>query len=255
LISDSKHTHTYRSLAPIYDRVMAHVDYHQWISLITGVVRKYGKTQSPSIFEIGGGTGNLGQKLTEQGFRYQGSDYSYAMCREARKKNLPFFVADARNLPCKVQFDLILFLYDGINYLGSAQEYSALLDNVWQMLKPDGLFLFDITTIANSQRNFINFIDYEDLGDHVFVRHSHFNSSQELQYNRFIIFSQSEQDPSLYKKTIESHAQKVFPAQTIRSFIPVNQFAILGIWDGYGFFPYSKRSERIHFLIQKRSGI
>ncbi len=44
------------------------------------------------------------------------------MSQEAVKKNIPYFCADARLLPVKKQFDVVLFLYDGINYLQTVSQ-------------------------------------------------------------------------------------------------------------------------------------
>jgi SAM-dependent methyltransferase len=144
-------TQTYSALAPLYDRIMAHVEYDQWVLYIKNILAQYGEAEAPHIFEIGGGTGLLGLKLAAEGFAYTGSDLSFSMCRQARARRMPFFAADARYLPLKKKaaFDSIIFLYDGINYLPTIDAYPAVFEQVHAHLNPLGLFLFDITTITN----------------------------------------------------------------------------------------------------------
>ena len=241
----------YNALAPVYDKVMRHVNYDDWVKLIKKINSTYFLDTIPRIFEIGGGTGTLAKKLIKSGYSYSGSDYSYSMCREARKKNLGFFCCDCRYLPVKSKFDFVIFLYDGINYLQSLKDYSMLFEQVSNCLDKDGLFLFDITTETNSLRYFSDYVDYEDFGDCFYLRHSYYNQSDSKQYNDFTIFKKADYNNSEYNRYEEHHVQKVFSPRLIKKAINLSDFSILGIWDDFSFNGYSLESERIHFLLQK----
>jgi SAM-dependent methyltransferase len=249
----------YIGLAPLYDRIMAHVEYDQWVMYINKVISMYGIADSPALFEIGGGTGLLGGKLKQSGINYRGSDLSPMMCCQARKRGLPFFAADARNLPLKKaeSFDMVIFLYDGINYLQSMDEYVQTFCGVHGLLKPQGLFLFDVTTTANSLKNFNEFIDAGDFGDHFFFRRSYYCRTESIQYNDFTIFSKKTNGGAgsdaagLFQKCGEHHAQKVPPISSIKDAIPRGLFNIIGMWDNFSFRRYSSQSERVHFLLKK----
>ncbi len=244
----------YQALAPIYDRLMDHVNYNEWSTLIEKIVDKYSAVERPLVFELGAGTGKLGELLKQKGFNYTGSDLSFDMCRVAvEKRSLPLLCCDARNLAVKERFDLAVFLYDGINYLHSKHDYLTLFNQVNTILSPGGLFLFDITTATNSKRYFKEYTDFEDHGDFSFVRHSYFNSLSSVQYNDFTIFQNSTTDPQLFKKFTEQHKQKILPVTTVEKMIPATLFDILGIFDSYSFNRYNTRSERVHFLLRKRN--
>jgi SAM-dependent methyltransferase len=241
----------YDVMAPMYDRLMSHVEYADWLNLIERVITRFGSTPFPVIFEIGGGTGVLGSKLMRRGFQYICSDYSDAMCHEASKKSITTFCADGRSLPVKTTFDLVIFLYDGINYLLTPQEYTKLFNEVARCLPLGGLFLFDITTETNSLRHFTEYYDFEDWGDYSYIRHSYYDKQATMQYNDFTIFKQVQSNPSLYQKHFEHHKQRLFPVQLLIESIPRSYFRIEGIWDGFSFRKYTKYSERIHFLLKR----
>jgi len=243
----------YSALAPLYDRIMAHVEYNQWLKLIMKITSKYFTHNKPTILELGGGTGTLGIMLIENGFPYCGSDFSPGMCNEALKKGLPFICADARDVPLKKTFSLIIFLYDGINYFKTLQEYTRLFLEMHSRLDANGCFLFDITTETNSKTNFIDFIDAEDFGDSSYARHSYYNKKQKTQHNVFTIYLQHAERKTFYTKHRESHTQRIFSIKEILSALPDTHFNVLGIWDNFSFERYTHRSERIHFLIQKIS--
>ena len=127
---------SYALIAPIYDVVMQHVDYGLWLDLIRKVRARYFPDAGIRIFEIGAGTGALGAKLSEEGFAYTGSDLDFHMAREALSKGLMPFCADARALPLRGPFDMVIFLYDGINYLVNLDEYRKLFSEAYKILAP-----------------------------------------------------------------------------------------------------------------------
>jgi predicted TPR repeat methyltransferase len=250
----------YAALASFYDQLMAHVEYDDWSAYIKKILDTYCSSPEPFIIEIGGGTGRLGEKLVEKGMNYQGSDFSFAMCKQARNRGVKFFAADARFFPVKKQiYDMAIFLYDGINYLQSIQEYFVTFENIHACLKSGGLFLFDITTQYNSITNFNEFNDTDDLGDYFYFRHSYYDMAEAIQYNDFTIFTkQTNPDASddlmpVFYKYNEHHAQKVPPVAAIKKAIPEKLFDIIGIWEGFSFKRHSSRSVRVHFLLRKKS--
>jgi SAM-dependent methyltransferase len=243
----------YDALAPIYDRLMSHVEYEEWVELVRRMLRRCGAPENPCILEIGAGTGVVGSILKQMGYRYIASDLSPSMCKEAsRRRGLPVCAAAAPPLAFRQSFDAALFLYDGINYMMTAADYRALFASVCVALRAGGLFLFDITTHENSRRHFTRYLDFEDYGDFSYARYSYFDENASIQHNDFTIYKQSETYPSYYEKFVESHEQKVFSVPEIEKTIPKKSFDVLGIWDGFSFRKYTSRSIRVHFLLQKK---
>ena len=243
----------YKTIAPFYDYLMNHVKYSEWINLIDYIVKKYSFDKNTSIFEIGGGTGNLGILLKKKGYFYYGSDISFNMTIQAKKKELFFFCADACFLPVKKKFDLIIFLYDGINYLQNLNDYKRVLLSVSSCLNKNGLFLFDITTESNSYKYFYNFIDYQEYEGTSIIRHSYYKKHKALQINDFIIFSPDQNKKRHFIKEYEHHSQKIFKPEQIINVIPKNIYNCIGVFDGFSMNNYNNNSERIHFLLQKKS--
>ncbi|NLE01719.1 MAG: class I SAM-dependent methyltransferase [Fibrobacter sp.] len=241
----------YEALAPVYDRLMNHVEYDEWVVLIDNVLQKFCQNKNPSILELGGGTGILAGKLLSSGYSYIGSDLSFSMCKQALLKGIPFVCSDCRHIPIDKIFDLIIFLYDGINYLQTLNDYSILFSEVYNHLSVNGLFLFDITTETNSVKYFMDYFDFEDYEDISFVRHSFYDMKNSLQFNEFTIFQRDSQNKNFFRKANEKHIQKVYSVKNIESIIPLDKFKIIGIWDNFSFKKYSQKSERIHFLLKK----
>lgn len=243
----------YESIAKYYDTLMSHVKYGEWITLINRVIKKYCGGKKISILELGAGTGTLGRKLVNREYGYCGLDISFNMIKLAHEKNLPVVCADACSLPLKNMYDMVIFLYDGINYFLSLQEYKKVFASVSRCLPEGGLFLFDITTETNSYRYFYDFNDIHEIDGSTILRHSYFNPEMFLQYNDFTVFTPVENMHPYYSREDEQHKQKIFTPVKIESAIPDDLFDCLGIWDGYSMKQFSKHSERIHFLLKKIS--
>jgi ubiquinone/menaquinone biosynthesis C-methylase UbiE len=245
----------YSVLAPLYDRLMAHIEYGKWVSFIHDIIASYCHTSTPTVFEIGGGTGVLGRILLDQGMRYTGSDRSTGMCVQAHARGVPFIAADARALPLKRDrtFDVALFLYDGINYLPSINDYRRVFEEVHAALNSSGLFLFDITTQANSMTNFSDFLDASDCAEGYYIRRSYYHPCDAVQYNDFTVFKcvHESGSPEMYKRFDERHAQKVLPVKDVAAAVPRELFDTVGMWDNFSFRHWSTRSDRVHFLLQK----
>ena len=241
----------YCALASLYDRIMCHVRYDLWHKLIKKLCDNYFHTTQPSILEIGGGTGSLAKMLTKSGYSYTGSDISFSMCKEAQGKGITFICANALHLPLKRTFSLVIFLYDGINYLKNIKEYTLLFKEVSRTLTSNGLFLFDITTEKNSLTHFYNHVDAEDFGTSSYIRNSYYDKKKKRQCNDFTIFTSHPDNDMVYIKEYEYHIQKIFSVHEIVKAIPLELYSIEGIWDNFTFNRYHSRSERIHFLIKK----
>ncbi len=242
----------YEILASIYDKIMSHVEYEDWIFLLDKIIDKYFKNRTISILELGGGTGLLGEKLKKKGYSYQGSDLSFSMAKQSKRRNLPFICADARKIPFKKKYDCILFLYDGINYLLSIEDYVSLFYETSEILADGGILLFDITTETNSLRHFYDYIDVDEFEECTVIRHSYYDELMTIQHNDFTIFKALKNNLLTYEKYKEKHEQKVFPAQIIEEAIPREYFTILGVWDEFSMRKATSRSERVHFLLQRR---
>jgi SAM-dependent methyltransferase len=241
----------YSAIAPYYNLLMKHVNYKDWLYLIQKVIQRNFTSKQISIFEIGAGTGSLGKLLIKSGYNYHASDLSFEMSKIGKKEAHSFLCADARNLPIKKQFNMVLFLYDGINYLKSLSDYKHVFGSVASIIMKDGLFLFDITTEFNSIKYFDNYLNYNEFLNTSIFRHSYYIHRKQLQCNDFTIFSPLDSNSSLYSKKTENHVQKLFNPIQIKQVIPNNLFTCLGIWDGFSQKEYNSQSERIHFLLKR----
>jgi len=240
----------YRNLALVYDNMMSYVPYQNWVGLIDQVKSDQFGGKDISIFELGGGTGTLGAILEYVGYSYVGSDITPSMCSAAWDKGLDYFCADCRNLPVATTFDLVIFLFDGINYLKTLEEYTQTFREVATILESGGCFLFDITTIYNSRMNFDDYMEADSYETGAYIRHSFFDPETRVQRNLFDIFVK-DSDSEKYSRLEEEHVQQLFSVEEIQSAVPLELFTIEGVWNEFSPEPVKSTAERIHFLLKR----
>jgi len=242
--------HPYSELALIYDLLMDHVEYHAWAAYIVSIFKRY-SVDVRTVLEIACGTGSLSIELFKHGYEMTCMDISPSMLRRATEKfreaGMPMtvFAGDMVSIPVDFQYDAVLCLYDSINYVRNPADFRKAVREVASIIRPGGLFIFDICTVRNSEIFFTNHTMVEHYGDITCERTCRFDPRKRIQENHFII------ERSGGKRTYESHYQKIYLLQEIDSMFSDMPFTELGRFDDMTFAHGSEKSMRVHFVLQK----
>ncbi len=245
------HVRPYQALAPFYDHLMAHVDYNGWANYVVHLAELHGSI-GRRVIDLSCGTGTICHKLRERNCTAIGCDGSKPMLIEAVRKtnfqiNDSFVCSDMRHIPLKNPVDLVLSLYDSMNYLLTQKDWLSCLFQVYQILNEKGLFIFDISTIENSERAFKNYNQSETTAIGEYYRKSTFDSKNKIQYNYFKIV--------LYDKPnmifFEEHRQRIFYIHEIKEMIETSPFSLLGCYADFSLQTANELAERVHFVLQK----
>jgi SAM-dependent methyltransferase len=99
-----------------------------------------------AILDLGVGGGRTTAYLAKRASRYVGVDYAPAMVKacEARFPSLEFKVADAANLLLfpDASFDVVVFAFNGIDYMLPEESRQSCFNQVQRVLKANGTFIF-----------------------------------------------------------------------------------------------------------------
>ena len=264
--SSKPQSQPYRSLAPLYDAVMAHVDYVGWAAHLRGLYRgaQGGRTAPARVLELAAGTCRFASPpLFPKAFTVY-TDLNPEMLREG-PAGIPKVACDARALPFKTvddevkgaaatsggagAFDLVLMVYDSLNYLTRPEEVLTALAEAKRLLSPGGVFLFDVTTTTCSRRHFSDTLDYQELDGAAVVRASRFDAETATQLNLFTFFTIG--PDGRYDRRDEVHRQRVYPAAHLKKLVRESGFTLRGCLADFTLKPGSDRDERLHFVLQK----
>lgn len=160
----------YEAIAPVYDEFTAHHDYEHWLGNLMPALERHGLS-GKRLLDVGCGTGRSFLSMMESGWEVTACDISPSMLELARAKcgdAARLSVADMRELPVFGEFDLVWALDDAVNYMLSEEELRSALAGMRANLAPDGLLLFDLSTL-HTFRTFFAEDDLIERGGQRFV--------------------------------------------------------------------------------------
>ncbi|MCH2659809.1 class I SAM-dependent methyltransferase, partial [bacterium] len=233
MTDDNVRQQPYQGLAPIYDYVMRHVDYGEWADYLHSLLERWAP-DAQCIADLACGTGNISLELRERDYEVTGIDRSADMLRVAHGKaagdpGVEFVERDLRDLVGLGPFDAAVCIYDSFNYLLEPEELDEALAGVLAILRPGGLFVFDICTERNSLRYFRDMRDSEQGPGFAYERHSVYEPETRLQSNHFrICFDAGD-------ALAESHVQRIYAVAEITARIKASDFDLLDALDGFTF--------------------
>jgi SAM-dependent methyltransferase len=246
----------YALLAAGYEAVMAHVDYRAWASHVRRLLCKH-HPEARDVLELGCGTGALARELQPlgpepDGYRYRATDVSEAMLDAARRTagRLPitFEPGDFRSVPAEPAVDVVLLLYDGLNYLLDASDVRRLLAGAAAALRPGGVFVFDQSTPSNSLRHAGGFDDAGATPAFDYVRTSHYDEEARLHRTTFRLrFPDGRQ-------AREEHVQRAYSVDEIDALIDESPLTRVAAYHGLSLRPATPTSERVHWVARRVSG-
>ncbi len=137
------------------------------------------------ILDLCCGTGNVSHELSKLGYDVMGVDGSASMLSYANinAPTVNFIQSDVRELNLGVKFDAIISLLDSMNHLLTVEDLEIAFRKVYEHLKDDAIFVFDI----NSYKSSITVADcsfsvVEDTN--VFINNAYYDEKEEkLIYN------------------------------------------------------------------------
>ena len=238
----------YEKLARIYDRLMEHVDYGMWSNYINRLIGST-DTKVQSVADLACGTGNFLNHLRSKFPVMYGCDLSEAMIREARIKKelqgIPLFICNLQSIAMQdAKVDAAILLYDSLNYLVDEVALQKSLSEIYRILKPEGLFVFDIVTQDHCLNYYADYYENEYWENAGYLRHSFFDQKRGLQHNHFRIII----DGFTY---VEKHIQRIYKTDFILDILNRCSFLTLKMLEEFSFEEANDSSERLHFLCKK----
>jgi len=219
----------YDFFAPYYDRYMRHVDYDKWADKILSMYNLHSNAALRDILELACGTANISERLVRKGYVVTASDRSGEMLKyAAQKEHKPRLLqADMTDELPAGSYDLIILVFDSINYLLEKTDITRLLENISKALKKNGLFIFDISTHRNSMENFTDYVNIDETNDYLLIHQADFDTEHRLQKTKLTIFKRSDNH---YIRMDEEHLQRVYNTHELLYLIENSSLECAGIY-------------------------
>ncbi|MEV7022790.1 class I SAM-dependent methyltransferase [Kitasatospora sp. NPDC093558] len=222
----------YEALSAVYDRWTAENDYPRWADHLAGRFRAHGRVSR--VLDVCCGTGTITRLLQERGLDVVGVDGSPGMLAAARTRTAPGTELLEVRLPGPVplpaaSFDAAVCCFDSVNYF-RPDQLPQLFAGVAELVRPGGLFVFDVNT-RHKLENLLGDSHYgDDLEEFAYVWRNRYHPEEHRCDFAISLFTQD--GPGFVRQT-ERHSQWWFDPAEIRSAAAAAGFETVGVEDDY----------------------
>lgn len=243
----------YEQMATLYDKFMKGAPYEDWVRFTKEMVKDRDIKQ---IIDLGCGTGEITLKLSQAGFQLCGVDYSEDMLSLALQKslklNLPiqWYCQDLRKLEGFSNIDCAISYCDVINYITEKEELENVFNRVYSLLKPGGIFLFDVHSVFQVENRYKNHTFADVLEDSAYIWNCVEGEFPGEVYHDLTFFTLEGEH---YIRFDEYHHQRTYSINFYLKILQDSGFENIKIYADFSSEDNVKEeSERIFFFAEKR---
>ena len=240
----------FTEVAPWYDDLMAEVPYQNWVRYVEKLAQLHGLSPK-SVLDLACGTGRVSRILAQKGYSVVGVDGSPAMIREAQSKTngeIPFYCQRMQELSLNQRFDLVICLFDSLNYITEPSELQTAFCRVSEHLNPGGLFIFDVNGEAAYTNNLFTQTSLGRWRKVQYVWQADYNPSTRIceVHMRFIVNENGRK-----REFFEVHRQRCYTVPEIQNYLQQAGLECLECLEAFTTRPATKASDRIYFVARK----
>ncbi len=240
----------YTVLPAFYDKLNCDVDYSEYADYILRNI----PSDSPSVLDLGCGTGNLSIILSKRGADVVGLDNSSEMlalaAHKAKKENCNVFLTcqDMAAFSTGRSYDAIVSIFDCLNYVKTKTALFNTFKSVSNELNNGGIFLFDMNTEYKFETVYAD-NSYVLEEDGVFCAWQNYYDKNSKICDFYInIFAKNK---NVYDRYYEEQTERMFTLDEIKSGLKKAGLTFVGAFSDYNGSPLSTTTERYYIIARK----
>lgn len=243
----------YKEFANIYDELIYEdINYDKVADKIINICRE-NNLKFEDYLDLACGTGNVSINVAKYFKTVYAVDLSDDMLNVAFdkfKKNkikAKVICQDMCELSLNKRFDLITSVLDSTNYITEDEDLLDYFSSVYEHLKENGIFIFDINSYYKLSTVLGNNI-YTYSSEEIFYTWE--NSFEDDVLNMFLTFFVKTEN-ELYKKFEEEHFERAYKESYIEDILKKCNFRTINKFSGYSDEEVNENSERILYIVSK----
>ena len=244
---------SYNYFASLYDCLTSNVDYKVRSEYISDFFVDNSIPFGANILDLACGTCSISIPLAKKGYNITGIDASQQMLEIASNKafdsgcNLSLLCSKMQDFDINDQFEVCICTLDSINHLENEKDVLNTFKNVYNCLKQDGLFIFDVNTIY--KHNYVladNTFVFED-DDYYLVW-----DNEKLDNNKIrILLDMFIYNGSSYDRYSEEFIEKAYSIECLNKLLIESKFQILGVYEELTKNKPKENTQRVFFVCKK----
>ncbi|MFX0133900.1 MAG: class I SAM-dependent methyltransferase [Candidatus Hodarchaeota archaeon] len=212
------------------------------------LVRELKLNNDMKILDLACGHGRHTNQLAALGYSVIGVDINQDFLEIAKKKskskglNVKFIKNDMRKIKFKEEFDRVLLLFTSFGYFED-NENLLVLQNVFNALKPEGLFCFDTFNRDTFLEHFLPY-NVVEIGNDLMIDRNTFNSITGRFYNRRIVIRNG-------KRKDKPYFIRLYNLTELKDLLYRVGFVIYKIFSNWDAKPFTSFSKRMIIISKK----
>lgn len=247
----------YKRFAEVYDQLMSHAPYDEWVRFTEEIIAK-ADVNVQHIVDLGCGTGQVTIPLAKKGYQMTGVDNSSDMLTLATQRALAgkidvnWIAQDIRALAGFESIDLFISYCDVINYITDKSDVFSVFQHVFDSLKNDGLFIFDVHSLSYVNDSLVNQTFAHAEEDLAYIWDCEPGEEVGEMYHYLTFFSKKNQQ---YERFDETHHQHVYDPSIYEQLLKKAGFTKIQFFADFQSekINLENKHERIFIVAQKES--
>lgn len=248
----------YSSLAAVYDKLNATVDYTAWADFIESRLEKYYLKRPLSILDLACGTGAMTVEFARRGYDMTGVDISDEMLSVAREKcdsqRFEHKVLLVRQDMCELELygtvNAVICCLDSFNYLTDTSSLSRAFAHICNYLDTDGVFVFDMNAPAKFEKIYAdNSYILEDDG--ILCAWQNFYNKKTKLCDFYLSIFKEDKD-GRWERFDEVQRERCYSLRTVKKLLEKSGFELCELCGGLNGETVDENTERWHFIARKR---
>lgn len=227
----------YQSFAAIYDQLFDAEMYDRWVKFSEQRLSH----QRPVVLDLAGGAGRFATLMAANGWQMTDLDQSDEMLALASEHataagvKVSLINGDMTSLTGIGNFDAVTCYADSLNYLPTPADVSQTLHEVYQHLRADGKFLFDVITPYQTDDVYpgLMFNEETPAGDAVLMWQSFADDDVEHGVIHQLDIFEREAD-GRYDRRSETHFERAYPLAWWRQELTTTGFTDIQVTANFG---------------------
>jgi len=243
---------SYNDFAYIYDSLIDE-DYDKWTDYIEDIFIKY-NVRPKLVLDLACGTGSITTRLAKRGYDMIGIDLSEDMLSIAAEKamednlDIRFIKQDMTSFELYGTVDAIICTLDAVNYITSPLKLQKMFDLAKYYLNPNGIFIFDISSVHKLTNILGNNSFINDSGDIFYTWENEYNTRTKICKFFLTFFIKY---GTKYERIDEVQSQRAYKVSDIYKYLDKSGFGIVDCFDGLSFNKSAEFSERLFFVAKE----
>ncbi|MDI6782885.1 MAG: class I SAM-dependent methyltransferase [bacterium] len=246
----------YTRFAPFYDELEFDTFSQQCVEYLTEFLPQL-NFQGKTVLDLACGTGTAAILLAKSGYQVTGIDISAPMIRIAKQKaksaKLPvrFYCRDMRTINFRQRYDLATCFFDAMNHLYTYRDFAQVCRNVSRVLKPNGIFIFDLNTEYGLKTHWRNKRSEQRKQNLRSIFRSTYNSRKKIATVTATLYITQRKRTKLITTKFMNRA---YTAEQVHRAMQNAGLALVAEYDCFTFTPATKTSSRIMYIAKKING-